>query len=171
MRRRVPRGWYNNTNQELQDIYEEICNKAIELNMIEYVPELYIFKATSTWGWVRDLSGEPYVGLNEIYLQEPTKAVCTICHEIAHIANPRANHNKVWKRAFEKLGTCFGLECFERCSTSEQVGLKLPKHYKYEAYCPKCGASWKREKMGKLIQKPERYTCPHCGSSLKSREL
>ena len=171
MKGMAPKGWTKNTNGVLQEIYDEICVKAIELEMIDYVPDLYIFKSTRTWGWARDLSFIPYVGLNEVYLSDPTKAVRTTCHEIAHVANPRAKHNKVWKRAFEKLGKCFGLDRFERCSTAEQVGLEMPVHYKYEAYCPKCNHTWQRQKATRIIQQPERYSCPYCNSKLKSRTL
>ena len=179
MRNFIPRGWNKNTNEQLQSIYEEACNKAIDLQLIDYVPELYIFKSTRTWGWARYPSKiqeqcgyKPYVGLNEVYLQDPTKAVNTICHELAHIASPRREHHGyVWKSNFEKLGVRFGLQTFERCSSSEYVGLEMPKQYKYEAYCPRCGTSWKRQKMVRLIQVPERYRCPTCAVGLKSRKI
>lgn len=167
----APKGWTVNTNSALQEIYDEICAKAIELEMIDSVPELYIFKSSRTWGWARNIYFIPYVGLNEVYLSDPMKAIATICHEIAHIATPRAYHGPTWKRAFKKLGKHFGLERYERCSSSEEIGLKMPVHYKYEAYCPKCNHTWQRQKAIRLIQQPERYSCPYCGNKLKSREL
>lgn len=177
MKNFIPRGWSKNSNEHLQKVYNEACNKAIELGLIDYTPELYIFKSTRTWGWARypqhyDYNKKPYVGLNEVYLQEPTKALNTICHELAHIASPRGTgHGQPWKHNFTKLGTPFGLSRFERCSSSEYVGLDMPKQYKYEAYCGKCGQSWKRQKKVKLIQQPERYRCPICQQKLKSREI
>ena len=175
----IPRGWKRNTNVKLQMIYKEACDKAINLGLIDYVPDLYIFKSTRTWGWARYPSQtqesygyKPFIGLNQVYLQDPTKAIDTICHELAHIASPRnEHHGDVWKHNFEKVGVAFGLHRFERCSSSEQVGLEMPKQYKYEAYCPRCGSSWKRQKMVKLIQEPTRYRCPTCKVGLKSRTI
>ena len=175
----IPRGWKQNSNKQLQDIYEQCCNKAIELKLLDYTPKLYIFKSTRTWGWARypdthqEIFGEKsYVGLNAVYLQDPTKAVNTICHELAHIASPRGTgHGLVWKKNFANLGTKFGLYRFERCSNSSYVGLDMPKQYRYEAYCPKCGRSWKRQKKVRLIQEPHIYRCPACNSNLKSREI
>lgn len=179
MRNFIPRGWKQNTNKQLQEIYEQCCKKAIELKLLDYTPKLYIFKSTRTWGWARypdahqEIFGEKsYVGLNAVYLQDPTKAVSTICHELAHIASPRGTgHGLVWKKNFENLGTKFGLYRFERCSNSSYVGLDMPKQYRYEAYCPKCGRSWKRQKKVRLIQEPHIYRCPACKKNLKSREI
>lgn len=175
----IPRGWTRNTNEQLWEIYKEACNEAIKLGLIDYIPELYIFKSTRTWGWARYPSKtqerygyKPYVGLNEVYLQDPTKAISTICHELAHIVSPRREHHgDVWKHNFVKIGTRFGLSRFERCSSSESIGLEMPKQYKYEAYCPRCGMSWKRQKMVRLIQEPDKYCCPICTVKLKSRKI
>lgn len=179
MRNFIPRGWTKNSNKQLQKIYKEACDKALELGLIDYVPDLYIFKSTSTWGWARypskteeQFGYKPYVGLNEVYLQDPTKAINTICHELAHIASPRKEHHgDVWKNNFETIGVHFGLHRFERCSTSKYVGLEMPKQYRYEAYCPKCGMSWQRQKLVRLIQHPEQYRCPICKVGLKSRKF
>ena len=175
----IPRGWTKNTNEQLQVIYEEACGRAIDIGLIDYVPNLYIFKSTRTWGWakypskIEEQSGhKAYVGLNAVYLQDPTKAINTICHELAHIASPRKEHHgDIWKRNFEKIGLYFGLHHFERCSSSKYIGLEIPKQYKYEAYCPKCGMSWKRQKLVRLIQEPDRYHCPTCKVGLKSRKF
>ena len=176
MRNFIPRGWKQNSNQQLQEIYNKCCDKAIELKLIDYTPKLYMFKSTRTWGWARYpstySSDKPYVGLNEVFLKDPTKAVQTICHELAHIASPRGSgHNQTWKRNFERIGVLFELNRFERCSNSKDVGLEIPRQYKYEAYCPKCNRSWKRQKRVNLIQRPERYRCPCCHQTLKSREI
>ena len=179
MRNFIPRGWPKNTNEQLSEIYWEACDKAINLGLIDYIPELYIFQSTRTWGWARypskteeQFGCKAYIGLNAVYLQDPTKAISTICHELAHIASPKKEHHgNVWKRNFAKIGVYFGLDRFERCSSSKDVGLEIPKQYKYEAYCPHCGSSWKRQKMVKLIQEPERYRCPTCQVGLKSRNI
>lgn len=175
----IPNGWKQNTNKQLQEIYEQCCKKAIELKLLDYTPDLYIFKSTRTWGWARypdnyqkSIGFKSYVGLNAVYLQDPTKAVNTICHELAHIASPRGTgHGLTWKHNFAKIGVTFGLQRFERCSDSKYVGLDMPKKYRYEAYCPKCGRSWKRQKKVRLIQEPHIYRCPACKSNLKSREI
>ena len=181
----IPRGWRQNSNKQLQDIYNECCNKAIELKMLDYTPKLYIFKSTTMWGWARypdkydKMAGHrPYVGLNEVYLQDPTKAYNTICHELAHIASPaKEHHGYTWKYNFAKLGRQFGLDRFERCSSSSYVGLKLPKkdtsttEYKYRAYCPTCGNEWKYKSRCKIIQNPSRWSCNKCKTKLKSEKI
>lgn len=177
MKNFIPRGWKKNSNEQLRTLYKDACDKAIELKMLDYTPDLYIFKSTGTWGWARypgknDRDKKPFIGLNEVYLKDPSKAINTICHELAHIASPRrSGHNQIWKQNFRKLGIPFGLDRFERCSGSEEIGLEIPKQYKYEAYCPKCGSSWKRQKRTELIQNPEHYTCGKCNTELKSRNI
>ena len=177
MKNFIPRGWVKNKNEQLQAIYNEACNKAIELKLIDYVPDLYIFKSTRTWGWARypqkyDYDKKPYVGLNAVYLEDPTKALGTICHELAHIASPRGTgHGQTWRHNFARIGVPFGLHRFERCSSSQEVGLDMPKQYKYEAYCGCCGRSWKRQKRVNLIQRPQLYQCPDCKQKLQSREI
>ena len=172
----VKRGWIKNNNSALQSVYEQCCDKAKELGLIDYTPELYLFKSTRTWGWAcrPNKFSKPYVGLNVVYLQDVNKAINTICHELAHISNTLSGgrgHDYAWKAKFAKLGKQFELSRFERCSSSDEIGLQMPKNYKYEAYCPKCGRSWKRQKMVRLIQHPEYYRCTDCHSSLKSRKI
>ena len=172
----VRRGWKKNSNSELQTIYQQCCDKAKELKLIDYTPELYLFKSTRTWGWaVRpNKYARPYIGLNTVYLQDVNKAINTICHELAHVSNYLSGgrgHDYAWKSKFEKLGRQFELSRFERCSSSNEIGLEMPKNYRYEAYCPHCNRAWKRQKRVKLIQHPELYRCPNCHTELKSREI
>lgn len=172
----VKRGWIKNNNSELQLVYQQCCDKAKELGLIDYTPELYLFKSTRTWGWAcrPNKFVKPYVGLNMVYLQDVNKAINTICHELAHVSNTLSGgsgHDYAWKLKFEKLGRQFELSRFERCSSADEIGLQMPKNYKYEAYCPKCGRSWKRQKMVRLIQHPEFYRCTNCHSELKSRKI
>jgi hypothetical protein len=118
MRNFVPRGWKKNTNEQLQKIYQEICDKVIDLKLLNYTPDLYIFKSTRTWGWARypgthNVGERPFVGLNEVYLQDPTKAVSTICHELAHIASPRkSGHNQTWKNNFANVSRILSIYIF-----------------------------------------------------------
>jgi predicted SprT family Zn-dependent metalloprotease len=166
----IPRGWKLNTNKQLQEVYKKCCDKAIELELLNYMPKLYIFKSTRTWGWA-NYTGR-YIGLNAVYLQDPEKAINTICHELAHLASPRGeNHGRTWRYNFARIGVPFGLHRFERCSSNDDIGLNMPKNYRYEAYCPHCNKSWKRQNRVKLIQHPERYRCPACHETLKSREI
>lgn len=182
----IPNGWKRNNNKQLQEIYEQCCKKAIELKLLDYTPELYIFKSTRMWGWARypdtyqKMRGwKPYVGLNEVYLQDPTKAYNTICHELAHIASPaREHHGYTWRYNFSRLGRQFGLDRFERCSSNDEVGLKLPKKnelsttpYKYRAYCPTCGREWKYKSCCKIIKNPNRWRCGTCKTNLKSEKI
>ena len=183
----MPRGWKQNSNKQLQMVYEECCNKAIELGLLDYTPQLYIFKSTRTWGWAKypnkqqEYDGyQPYVGLNEVYLKDPTKAYNTICHELAHISCPRkTGHSAMWKSRFKKLGENFGLTQFTRCSSSEYVGLEMPKNNKiynsspdrYRVYCPHCHAEWLYKTAGKIVQNPSRYRCGRCNFDLKSERI
>ena len=183
----IPRGWKQNSNKQLQRVYEECCNKAIELKLLDYTPQLYIFKSTRTWGWAKypnkqqESDGyKAYVGLNEVYLKDPAKARNTICHELAHISCPRKEgHGYLWKSMFRKLGENFGLTQFNRCSSSSYVGLKLPENNKvyrsspdrYRVYCPHCHYEWLYKTAGKIVQHPDRYRCGRCGVDLRSEEI
>jgi predicted SprT family Zn-dependent metalloprotease len=180
-----PRGWTRNTNPQLQAIYDECVDKAIELGLIDYRPELWMFDSTRAWGWARypnlnrweQKYEKPFVGLNRVYLQDPSKAYNTICHELAHLARPRGEHHSyLWKTTFTKLGKCFALTQFNRCSSNEYVGLTMPKKtrqshdYKYYARCPKCGASWDYKTKCNIIKNPQRWSCRKCHVKLESGE-
>lgn len=43
--------------------------------------------------------------------------------------------------------------------------------YKYEVYCPVCGATWKRKTRCKLVRDSDLFYCKRCDVELKVRVI
>lgn len=43
--------------------------------------------------------------------------------------------------------------------------------YKYEVYCPVCGATWRRKSKCKLVRDSDLYYCKRCDAVLKVRVI
>lgn len=163
----VPRTWRICENGDLNWCYMDICQRAIDEGIIDFVPQLYLFKSTSTWGWCRHYAGNTVIGLNEVYCQVPQAAINTIIHELGHAATPGHNHDNVWKKISNKLGDIYGQK-IKRVSSEEERGLSLGREYvaKYIIECPNCHTQWKYQRMAKSVMHTEMYTCPYCSTKL-----
>lgn len=163
----VPRTWRLCDNEDLNWYYEDICQRAIKEGMINHVPQLYLFKSTAYFGWCRHFHGQVVIGLNEVYCQDPHKAINTIIHEIGHVATKGHNHDVVWKRVSNKLGAIYG-EKIQRTSSEEEhdISLGREKEAKYIIECSHCHVQWKHQRMSKSVARPEIYRCPYCKSNL-----
>ena len=163
----VPRTWRLCDNEDLNWYYEDICQKAISEGLIKYMPRLYLFKSTRTWGWCRYLHDDVVIGLNEVYCQDPQKAINTIIHEIGHAATTGHHHDDVWKRASNRLGVLYG-EIIKRTSSESERELSLGRKQtvRYIVECPNCHTQWKYQRMTKCVTRPETFKCPYCKSKL-----
>lgn len=169
-------------NIEIENIYFKVLFKALELGIIDdwaySRSKLYLIKSSSFWGKAccgRTASfnyydADPWVCLNEVFLQDPSKATLTIVHEVAHLDRYSKGHDKRWKRNFQLLGSYFGIEKFTRLSSSEDIGLEMPKkqkktEYKYALKCTICGYEWKYKTNCKAVQRPNRWRHNKCSKT------
>lgn len=125
----------------------------------------------------------PYViEIQTLYLEHGTEQelMSTICHELIHSASDcvYSGHTGNWKRYAEIMEKCYPNKyIIKRLTTvgNQYANAKKEKQkdssYKYEAYCPKCGASWKRKSKCRLIEFPMLYKCGECKVNLESRKL
>lgn len=194
----IPRGYILNKNPELQTVYEKVCEKAKELGMINYIPRLYLFKSTKTWGWARynvritrrnykyeyKEYGKPIIALNIIFLKDINQAIRTIVHECAHVATYEYNkernrkhesHGDTWYSQFKKLGEYFNLkeEDYVRCTKEEgELKLRTEQTAKYVVYCNHCHKEIRRSRRCSIIEHPEIWKCGVCGTDLsKNKEF
>lgn len=164
----VPRTWRLCDNEDLNWYYEDICQQAIKEGIIDEIPVLYLFKSTRSLGWCRYQSWRTVIGLNEVFCQDPHKAINTIIHELGHAGTRGHHHDAVWKKVSNKLGLIYG-EKIERTASSEEMAeldLGHEQKVKYIIECTKCHQQWKYQRMSKCVSRAETYRCPYCYSKL-----
>lgn len=98
----------------------------------------------------------------------------TMMHEVLHCAKDGFKHTGSWKRYANMVNERYGYNV-KRLDSYEDKGMERPEVkmsiYKYEMYCPVCGASWKYKTLCEAIRRPSRYKCCRCHEDLKSRKL
>ena len=88
----------------------------------------------------------------------------TICHELIH-SSTLCGHTGLWAQYAHQMNQ-HGYDIHRTSSIQLH-----PQVYKYEAYCPICGQSWKRKTKSELIVHPQKWRCRQCRVPLKSRKL
>ena len=164
----VPRTWRKCDNEDINWYYEDICNQALDAGLIDYIPELYLFKSTATWGKCKWSNHGIVIGLNEVFCADPDKAINTIIHEIGHAATPGHHHDSHWKKVSDGLGAAYG-HTVKRCTSEEEKGVSLHKpepQIKYIVECPHCHIQWKYQRMTKCVKRPDTFRCSRCKSDL-----
>lgn len=167
----------------LHDLFSEVLNHAIDLNLwpkYKEWPRLYTRKSKSSLGVCvahRDYDGEYSctIVLNEIlnsYSDDQVRKV--IVHEVTHAIHPLDHHGWRWHYTANRLGAKWGYKA-ERLCSDEEINKALDSVakavYKYEVYCPTCGAVWKYKCNCKAVQNPDRYRCSNDKTRLLSRAL
>lgn len=104
----APRTWRRCDNDEIENIYLEVCTQAMDEGLIDSIPALYLFKSTAKWGQCKWSNGIVVIGLNEVFCAEPEKALNTIIHEVGHAATPGHHHDSRWKEVSDGLGKMYG---------------------------------------------------------------
>lgn len=170
------------TNLQIEDMYFKVLFKALELGIIDdwaySRAKLYLFKSYTAWGKAycgrtanfNYYDADPWICLNEVFLQDPTKAIITLVHEVCHLDRYSKGHDNRWKRNFQLLGSYFGVKKFTRCSSNEDIGLEFPQRqsktdYKYGLKCSICGYVWKYKTNCDAIKHPENYRHNKCSKT------
>lgn len=180
----VKRGWTGITSGRMYNLYVEVINHAKELNLWpqgKTIPLLFTRKSIGTFGACfnsrnEDGSYDCSIVLNELlggFSDDQIRK--TIVHEVAHAIHPRDDHGYHWWNTANTIGKKWGYKV-ERLCNDKQLNDALNKHkkprvYKYELYCPVCGASWKYQRMCDAVRHPQRYQCWSDKSLLCSREI
>lgn len=163
----VPRTWHQCGNEEILKIYKEVINEAERLGYNTKSPALFMYKSTCRWGTCRTVRGTSYIGLNEVFLNDPEKSRDTLIHELAHSLVPKDGHGSKWHSIGDNIGKKWSIE-MSRCSSDEEIGLEMPKKEtdKYTIECPKCKMQWHYMRMTKVVKAPETYRCGRCNQKL-----
>jgi hypothetical protein len=89
----------------------------------------------------------------------------TMRHEFAHQAAWERyrdlSHGPLWQTMASYLG-CDPVPCSQ---------YDIPKVHRYEIVCAACGWTTHRQKRSKLVDRPWRYACGHCGGRLAVAEI
>lgn len=118
------------------------------------------------------------IEINEMYFENATdnELKSTICHELIHSAKQcvGCGHRGLWKRYSERMEVNYPDKyIIKRTRYSKQyteaLRNKRENLYKYEVYCPECGATWRRKTKCKLVQHPNYYKCGRCNTDLRVR--
>ena len=173
------KGWKRITCGRLYSLYTEVLNHAVQIKIWpanREFPPLYTRNSAKTIGVC--ISKKRPDGKSDcaIVITEFVKE-CTddqirkvIVHEVAHALYPDEKHNSVWKRTANLIGKKWGYVAEIRISDSEIIErMRKQKVYKYEQYCPVCGAVWKYSRMCPAVRRPERFRCSKDNAKLKSR--
>ena len=163
----IPRTWYECTEPEITNMYEDVHQQARRLGYYIDKPKLYVYKSTRRFGECRTRGDVSVIALNEKFLECPEKCMETLVHEYAHAINPKDHHGVEWKSIGDDIGKHYGVS-MSRTTPESEVGIKIskPKDIKYIVKCPKCGAQWRYERASKIVQHPEKYRCGHCKCEL-----
>lgn len=101
----------------------------------------------------------------------------TICHELGHFVSPKENHGYLWQVRANRIGARWQIaatrttnnETFNNASAQMKASKGMVN--KYRLYCPECGAEWKYKTNCQAVQRPERYRCSKCKTTLKSEKI
>ncbi len=153
------------------------CMKELEAVGIEYgnIIEVKVnTRAKKRWGQCRAVPGGYSININAVLLDERNDEQGlkeTIIHELLHSCKGCMNHSEKWKRLATKVNRAYNYN-IKRCSTAEDKGVQeettpISLHtVNYVIKCNKCGCTYIRKRMSKVVQHPERYRCGCCGGTL-----
>lgn len=156
------------------DEYAILCMEELDAIGIEYgnIVEFKVnTRAKKRWGQCRAIPGGYSINISVVLLDERNDEQGlkeTIIHELLHSCKGCMNHGENWKRLAAKVNRAYGYN-IKRCSSAEDKGVQeetRPVNVRIVNYiikCNKCGHTYTRTRMSKLIQRPERYRCGHCG--------
>lgn len=176
----VKRGWKVITNPAIVKIYNEVCDEARSLGLLNGTnPPLYSHKSYKSLGTC--YSKKEYgkfsntIVLSEYILDDPEKIRGIIIHEVGHATVPMDHHGYNWKCNTNKIGRRWGYTAERLCHDKELNSLmrehRPQNDYKYEVLCTGCGAKWKYKRAGKVVSNIGKYHCGHCGHSLVIKNL
>lgn len=181
----IKKGWKKITSGRIYNLYIEVMNHAQELKLWDAnqpLPLLYTRKSVKTLGTCysrKNVDGtyDLTIVLNELLEKYTDRQIRkTIVHEVAHAIHPCEMHSVNWKRDANLLGKKWGYK-IERLSTDTEINDALNKmketkrQYRYELYCPTCGATWKYARMCPAVKNPQNYRCPKDKTKLFSRKI
>ena len=92
-----------------------------------------------------------------------------ILHELLHTCPGCMNHGKRWKAYAAYINRKYDYTITVKTSY-ETLGLDEPEkniQVKYMIRCTRCGASYPRQRMCRLVENVDRYVCGKCGGKLE----
>lgn len=171
----LPNTWKLCKDERLNKIYDEVYEEALKLGLLSRLSHkrpLYIHKSVRYWGLcrTRHVMNDVYdsaVCINDKILLAKKYDVArkVLVHEIAHMAEPMKHHGDDWYYAGNRLGRKWNITV-HRTDSYEGIELRDEEEAKYIVECPECHTQWKRDRMCKLVERPERYRCAKCKKDL-----
>lgn len=159
------------------DEYAIQCMKELVAIGIEYGNIVEIkanTRAKKRWERCRAVVGGYSIDINVVLLDERNDEKGlkeTIIHELLHSCKGCMNHNENWKRLAAKVNRAYDYNV-KRCSSAKDKGVQEETRpvnvhtVNYILKCSRCGRTYTRARMCKVIKNIERYRCGCCGGSL-----
>lgn len=179
----IKRGWTQITSGRLWDLYMEVFNEAKRQDFWnKAAPMLFTRKSIQTLGMCANRRQPDGTYLSSIVISEVLLTLSddkireTLVHEFAHACRPKDGHGYFWYVLCGRLGAKWGYQA-SRTSDDEEVLAafasieKYANKYRYELYCPTCGATWKYKCKCQAVLHPSRYQCKKDKTKLLSREI
>lgn len=181
----VKRTWKPINSGRLYELYLEVMANARALKLWDETkenPPLYTRKSVRTLGTCssnknRNGTWDSSIILNqelEKYSDDQIRPI--IVHEVAHAIYPEEHHGFYWRYTANRLGQKWGCKA-EVYSSNEEINKALEElktavsPYKYELYCPCCGATWKYKCLCQAVKNPQIYLCKKDRTKLLSRKI
>lgn len=160
--------------------YAVQCMKMLDEINIPYVTPIdwQVNTRAKRWGYCKRVpcGNEPefLIQINASLLDERNDEVGlmnTIIHELLHTCPGCFNHSASWQYMAQRVYNAFGYR-IQRTSSAKEKGVEIDLRseridtHRYAVSCPKCG--WVRyyERAGKHVQRPERYRCNACMTTI-----
>lgn len=95
----------------------------------------------------------------------------TLAHELIHTIDGCMNHKTKFKENCKKANSLFGWGVTTKANKEEGINSGITqaraKAAKYVIICPKCKATWYRQRACNLSKYPWRYLCKKCMCNLE----
>lgn len=183
----VKRGWKEVTDGIVHDLFMEVLDEAMNLNLIRPTttdfPRLFVHKSTNSLGTCYnhknpDGSYSTSILVSEYLLAcSPEVVRKTIIHEIGHMLCPEEGHGYFWHVRTNKLGAKWGyiatrLNENEEAHQAMASAREAKGGYKYELWCPHCNVSCgKYKSMCNAVKYPNLYRHKSCKTPLVARAI
>lgn len=162
----------------MKDLSKIVGECIAELSAIGIVPARHIrwhvnTRAKSRWGICRKTGARDYeIEISERLLRDEVSDVATkntVIHELLHTIPGGMKHTGNWAAAAAKVNRAYPQYHIQRLTSSEEKGIVSDpptRPSKYALKCTHCGTEVPRERMSKVIQRPQDYRCAFCGGKL-----
>ncbi len=169
-----------NEERRAQEIFAELVNEFTDKKIVGFHsgnvrPKLKFEKSTREFGscqriYVGNDRYEFKVSINTYALQNEECVRNTLAHELVHTCDGCFNHGKQFKRVGYWVKRKMGIDVNTYGTAEEALKSGLRDHQinsaKYIVGCPTCNQRWYKQRMCKVVEYPQFFSCAKCRTPL-----